>query len=137
MTVQNHFHLDVVGIVDGDSAPTKTYGAHERSPQPTVQTMVTTSVTGARHRSTVLDDSGDPVLHQDFKYRVRLTPAEYATLLTLLGRTLSFVDNDHPDVGSDASAYVKSVAFVSISDVVKIAHDFNPMEAVIELTDLS
>lgn len=135
-TVQNHLHLDEVGTIDGDNAPTKTYKAKSRLPMPSVQTLVTTSFTGSRHRSTVVDVSDTPILHHDFRYRIRVTEDEYLTLLGLLGKTLSLVDNYHPDTGSDHSAYVKSVAFVKINDIKGVNALHELLELNIELVEL-
>lgn len=136
-TLQNHIHLDLPANVDSDGAPTARYKVNERSVQPVVQTEVSTSWTGLRHRSTIIDDGGDPVLYSDYKFRVILTTqAELDTITNLLGRTVKFVDSYHLADGEDVSSYVKDVAVVSVADIMGWGMLWQKILLTIELREL-
>lgn len=134
--IQNHFHLDVPGVVDSDGAPVAFYKSRERSIKPVAQTTVTTSWSGVRQRLTVVDDEGNAVLHTDIKYRVVCTSAEFATISGLLGKTVAVVDYYHPDDGEDHSSYIKTMALVAIDDITGIGQQWLRMEFTIELQEL-
>lgn len=133
---QDHFHLDLPANTDTDGAPTAYYKSRQRAPQPVVQTVAQTSWTGIRHRSTLVDESDTPILHEDVKFRVVGTSEQYKTMCNLLGRTVLFIDNIHPDTGEDHSDYIKTMVLISITDVAGIGQKWFRMEFTIELQEL-
>ena len=135
--IQNHFHLDLSTNIDGDGAPTARYKTRQRSIQPVVQTVVTTSWNGVRHRSTVVDETGEPVLFHDYKFRVVCSNEEYETISALLGKTVKLVDYYHPDDGEAHTSFVHDVAVVSIADIIGIGYLWYKVELTIELTGVT
>ena len=134
--LQSHFHLDLPTNVDADNAPAATYKSSERVFKPTVSTNVITSHTGSRHLVTIVDESNNPILKSDYKFRIVISQAEYETLTGLIGRELCFIDHYHPDVGSDHESYIKNVSLVNMTDISGVGRMFVKILATIEIMEL-
>ena len=137
--VQCHIHLDRDAPYvprDTDNAPAARWRVTRRSRIPQAQVNVSRSHTGHTYMSRVVDGAGDPVVHNDWRYQLRVTQAELDYLVGLLGRELIFVDHRHPDDGTDATAYVKSVGLRVTSDIANLEPMLGKYDVSIELVDL-
>jgi hypothetical protein len=134
--IQDHFHLDLATNVDGDGAPTARYKARSRTFIPVAKSAVSTSWTGVRQQATIVDDTGAPVLHTDYKYRVLCTASEFDTVSALLGRTVKFVDFYHPDDTESHASCIKDAAVMGINEIAGLGQQWLRIEFNLELMEI-
>jgi len=135
--VQAHIHLDALDVPhDSDGAPAARWRATKRSHIPSVQISVSRSVTGHTYVARVVNSGNTPVVHNDWRFALRVTRMEYDYLISLLGQALEFIDNVHPNVGTSASDYIQNVALRSVSEIENLDPRLNLFEVTIELISM-
>jgi len=107
MGIQNHCH---VGLSIGgapENAPPYKYKVLEEAPEDKLHIEFNRAIDGTPHWGVMGDASGVPYRFNDHGLIIRCTYEEYKTLRTMVGRKVYFVENDHPDDGSDHAASVR------------------------------
>lgn len=136
-TVQDHIHLDrPTQPHDADGAPAYRWKAQQRATIPSVQVAVARSFNGHTYMSRVVNAEGDPVIHTDWRYQLRVTVIQYDYLKSLLGMELEFVDHRHVDDGEDHTDYIKMVGLREVSDIKNLDPLLRKFDVTIELVDL-
>ena len=93
--VHDHIHVDT------DSPPTATYTAIRRTVDPKVFITLERALDGSLHKH-VASSLGSPIVFTDRIYQLKLTQAELATVIGLLGTDVNLIDNIH-DSGDHAA----------------------------------
>jgi hypothetical protein len=109
-------------LLDTSNPPTTQYAVnaegHVRMPR--VYVDIDEALDGTVHKH-ILESAGAPVQREDIGHVLTVTHAELTTLLTLLGKTVYFVDNYHDP--SDVASYVDAKIFRAV----KSLKPFDPM----------
>lgn len=136
-TVQNHIHLDrPTQPHDADNAPAARWKVTKRAPIPSVQVNVSRSFTGHTYMARVVDSTGSPVFHKDWRLALRVTQLELDYLYELLGMELEFIDNRHVDDGEDHSDAIVSVGLKAVSEISNLDPLLRKYDVAIELVNL-
>jgi len=113
-STQAHIHL---GLTLGtDNAPNETYKVVQRTKAPSAFLKLARNINGTLITH-ILTSGGDPVIKEGYSNVYLLSMTELVTIQALLGKQVYFVDNYHPNVGSDHSASVQTMRFKSVDSI--------------------
>ena len=119
---QSHLHLDTDLEGAPENSPTNKYTAlvpETRSVRAHIALEWAVDAILMTHRVT---SSGDPVVSESRRYRLKVTRAELAALIADLGHQVYFVPHYHPDDAEDHTAYRSQVQFTQLSDIQSREH---------------
>ena len=123
MAAQNHIHLsDTLGGAP-ENAPDAEYSVTKRRPMYKGIVKFDRTLTGRLRVHALVDDTGDPIVFNSFQLQLLVSDTELETLRELIGETVYFVDNVHPDDGEDHTNYVRRVLLAQMGDI----ENYDPM----------
>lgn len=134
--IQDHIHLDTV--LGTDNAPTRTWTVISSNPIPNIIDALERDLSGRLVKHQLGDTSGR-ILFWDYQviikivtYDAQLTIEKIEELAALSGQQVYFVDNVHPNSGTDHASYVKTM-YMKLGQVRPMSGDTNWQAALVEI----
>jgi hypothetical protein len=114
--VQDHIHLDLVANIGGapEKAPSATYTVADRSEGYETFADLSRSWTGRPFFSSMVDDTGVPVVFSNMRYILRVSQSQLEALTGILLSHVVLCDNHHPNDGSDHTAALQHMRFMEM-----------------------
>jgi len=113
-STQDHIHLGTT--LGTDNAPDETYGVSQRQEAPAGFLKLARNLNGTLITH-ILTSGGNPIIKTGYNDVLLVTMAELITIKALIGKQVYFVDNYHPDAGTDHTSSVKTMRFKSVSNI--------------------
>jgi hypothetical protein len=118
-TVTNHLHLGVAPAVGGSPSGMGAHGeppylishVQKRFPIFSSLSSFNRSLDGSPHGHVLKDVSGVPVIFQDMRYEVRVSPETFDLLKNLLKRDVLLIDNIHCADDQNHAPFIRVMRF--------------------------